>query len=128
MNSTIKKFGNSAFKELKARNYEVYLVHPEAREIDGEPCYVDLASLPTKVDGVLVCLPPGQSPPVLRQAADLGIRNVWLQQGADSPELMKLGLELGLNLVSGKCILMYAPPVRSIHRFHRGFVKLIGQL
>jgi predicted CoA-binding protein len=122
------KFGNAAYKELRARDYEVYLVHPEAQEIEGEPCYPNLASLPTKVDGVLVCLPPGQSPAVLRQAAELGIRNVWLQQGADSPELLNLGRELDLNLVSGKCILMYAPPVRSFHRFHRGFVKLIGQL
>ena len=123
-----KKFGNAAYKELKARKYEVYLVHPEAQEIEGEPCYPNLASVPANVDGVLVCLPPSQSPTVLRQAAELGIRNVWLQQGADSPELLNLGRELNLNLVSGKCILMYAPPVRSFHRFHRGFVKLIGQL
>jgi predicted CoA-binding protein len=33
-----KKFGNIAGKELKTRGYQVYLVHPEAREIDGEPC------------------------------------------------------------------------------------------
>jgi len=125
---TGKKFGNSAYKELKAREYEVYLVHPEAQEIEGETCYPNLASLPSKVDGVLVCLPPNQGSTVLREAADLGIRNIWLQQGADSPELLSLGRELDLNLVSGKCILMYAPPVRSIHRFHRGFVKLIGQL
>jgi predicted CoA-binding protein len=56
------------------------------------------------------------------------LRNVWLQQGAETPELIALGRELGLDLVSGKCILMYAPPVRSFHWLHRAVVKLMGQL
>jgi hypothetical protein len=33
-----------------------------------------------------------------------------------------------LNLVGGKCILMYAQPVRSFHWLHRAVVKLGGQL
>jgi uncharacterized protein len=123
-----KKFGNMAYKELKERGYEVYLVHPEAKEIDGEPCYPNLASLQGKVGGVLICLPASQGDAVLREAAEAGIKRVWLQQGAENMELLKLGQELGLEVVSGKCILMYAPPVRSFHRWHRGFMKLVGQL
>jgi uncharacterized protein len=123
-----KKFGNMAYKELKERGYEVYLVHPEAKEIDGEPCYPNLASLQSKVGGVLICLPASQGDAVLREAAEAGIKRVWLQQGAENMELLKLGQELGLEVVSGKCILMYAPPVRSFHRWHRGFMKLVGQL
>jgi hypothetical protein len=42
--------------------------------------------------------------------------------------LVELGKQLGLNMVSGKCIMMYAEPVRSIHKWHRGFMKLIGRL
>ena len=123
-----KKFGNMAHKELKARGYEVFLVHPEAKEIDGELCFPSLAALRDKVDGVLVCLPASQAGKVLREAAASGLRNVWLQQGAETPELLALGRELGLDLVSGKCILMYAPPVRSFHWLHRAVVKLMGQL
>ena len=33
-----KKFGNMAAKELKERGYQVYPVHPEAEQIDGEKC------------------------------------------------------------------------------------------
>jgi hypothetical protein len=123
-----KKFGNIACKELKARGYEVFLIHPEAKEIDGEPCYPNLADLRDKVDGLLVSLPAGQAGQMLREAASLGLRNVWLQQGAETAELVALGRDLGLNMVSGKCILMYAPPVRSFHGFHRFVVKLMGQL
>ena len=121
------KFGNSAYTELIGRGYQVYPVHPSAQEIDGVRCYPNLASLPEKVDGLLVVVPPAQAKQVLQDAAQAGIRNVWLQQGAESPEVVALGQQLGLNLVSQKCILMYAPPVRSFHGFHRFFVKLIGQ-
>lgn len=123
-----KKFGNAAHKELKSRGYEVFLIHPEAKEIDGDPCYPSLSELRGKVDGVLVSLPPSQAGPVLREAADTGVQHVWLQQGAETKELLALGKELELKMVSGKCILMYAPPVKSFHGFHRFVNKLLGQL
>ncbi len=122
------KFGNAAFKELKARGYEVFLLHPEAKELEGAPCYASLAALPQKVDGMLVSVPAGQGEKLLREAAANGVRNVWLQAGAESPELLALGSELGLNLVSGKCVLMYAPRVTGAHWWHRAFCQITGQL
>jgi len=65
---------------------------------------------------------------VLQEASQAGIKNVWIQQQGDSPELLEMGNSLGLNLVHGKCILMYAEPVRSFHGFHRFFVRLTGKL
>jgi hypothetical protein len=123
-----KKFGNSACKELRQRGYEVYVVHPEAKEIDGQPCYPNLATIADKVDAVLVCVPAEQGAAVLREAAALGLRRVWLQQGAESPELLALAQDLGLDVVAKKCVLMYAPPVGSIHGWHRAWVKFTGKL
>lgn len=123
-----KKFGNMAYKELKQRGYQVFAINPSANEIDGDPCYPNLAALPGKVDGIVITVPPEQGMVALREAAQEGIHNVWVQQQADSPELLAAGRELGLNLVSGKCILMYAQPVRSFHGWHRAFVKLFGKL
>ena len=128
MSRSGKKFGNMASKELKERGYQVCPVHPEVEQIDGERCYASLASIEGGVDGVLVVVPPERSAQVLKDAADAGIRNVWLQQGAESLEVLALGEELDLNLVSKKCILMYAEPVGSVHRVHRFFVKLFGKL
>ena len=123
-----KSFGNFALKELRLRGYQMYAVHSQTTEIDGQPCFSDLAAVSDKVDGVVVCVQPASGDAVLRQAGELGLNKVWLQQGAESPELIALGKQLGLHLVTGKCILMYAEPVRSFHRWHRGFVKLIGKL
>lgn len=125
---TGNKFGNIAAKELTERGYQVYLVHPEAQTIDGKSCFSNLALLQGKIDGVFISVPPQKGQDLLQQVSDIGIKNVWLQQNAESPQLIAKGKELGLNLVYGKCILMYAPPVRSIHGFHRFIVKLFGKL
>ena len=123
-----KKFGSSIYTELKGRGYQVYGVNPAMEEIQGDRCYPNLTALKGQVDGAVICIKPKSVEPVLREAADIGLKNIWLQWGADTPENVKLGKDLGLNLVSGKCILMYAEPVRSFHTFHRFFVKLFGKL
>jgi len=122
------KFGNTAFTELAARGYQVFAVHPSAQEIAGAPCYPNLAALRGQVDGALIVVPPQQAVPVLREAAAIGLKNVWLQQGAESPEALALARDLKLNLVAKRCVLMYAPPVRSFHAWHRVFARLFGQL
>jgi predicted CoA-binding protein len=81
-----------------------------------------------QVDGVVICVPPQQAGQVLRDAAGAGIQNIWLQQGAQSPDVMAVAGELGVQPVTGKCILMYAQPVGSFHAWHRAFAKLFGQL
>jgi uncharacterized protein len=123
-----KKFGNLVYTELKGRGYQVFAVNAVAQQIDGEPCYPNITALKDKVDGVVVCVPSMQARSVLQEAAEIGLKNVWLQQGAETPELVKLGQDLGLNMVSGKCILMYAQPVGSFHAWHRAFASLFGQL
>jgi predicted CoA-binding protein len=123
-----EKFGNTAFAELAARGYQVFPVHPAAQEIAGARCYPNLTALRGQVDGALVVVSSEQAASVLREAAAIGLKNVWLQQGAESPEVLTLARDLGLNLVAKKCVLMYAPPVRSFHGWHRFFAKLFGQL
>jgi predicted CoA-binding protein len=121
------KFGNYIANELKQRGYQVYLVHPEGVEIGGEKSYPNLAALQGKVEGVVICLPPAAAVTALRDAAVAGIKHIWLQQGAQSAETAAMAKELGLDPVTGKCILMYAEPVTSFHTWHRGFARLFGQ-
>jgi predicted CoA-binding protein len=122
-----KKFGNTIYKELKSRGYEVYGVHPSAEEIAGEKCYPGLSALRGRVDAAILCTKPANVEPILQEAADAGVRNVWLQQGAESRAAVDAGKKLGINVVAGNCILMYAEPVHSFHAFHRFFVRVAGR-
>jgi hypothetical protein len=123
-----RKYGNYAYRELKARGLDVTAVHPELASVEGDPCVKSLAQLPRPVDGVLICVRPEKVPEILRQAAAAGIGRAWLQQGAESDAATKVAAELGLELAQGACILMYALPVRGFHRVHRGLWRLLGRL
>ena len=122
------QFSNSAFKELKKKGYNMIPVNPNAESIDGEQCYPDLNSLKDKVDGALIMTPSNQAPDVVKSASDAGIKHVWIQQGAESEEAARIAEENKLNVVSGECIMMFAQPTASIHRFHRWVWKLFGKL
>jgi predicted CoA-binding protein len=123
-----RKFGNTIFSELKTRGYDLFIVHPQQKEIGGEKCYDRIGSLAGNIDGVIVCVDPRKSADVVGEAIRAGVRNIWLQQGAESAEALALARGEGINLVSRKCVLMHAPPVRSYHSLHRAVAKLFGQL
>jgi predicted CoA-binding protein len=56
---------------------------------------------------------------VLAPAADAGIKKLWLQQGAESDEAIRICGEHGIDVLHGECILMFAEPTALIHRLHR---------
>ena len=116
-----KKFGNSAYKSLKAQGYKVIPVNPNTDNIEGDKSFPDLKSIPDKVGGVLVIVPPKKSEQVVREAHEAGINRVWLQQGAESPDAIKYCEDNGMTVVHNECIMMYADHSAWFHRAH-GFV------
>jgi predicted CoA-binding protein len=123
-----KKFGNTAYKELKAKGYRSFPIHPNAERIEGDRCYPSLGALPEPVGGVLVVVPPAQTEQVVRDAAAAGIRRVWMQQGAESEAAIRFCAENGISAVHGECILMFAEPAAFYHRMHRWVWGLLGKL
>ena len=123
-----KAFSAVVNNELKAKGYRVLPVNPHAGTIAGEPCYPSMAALPERVGGVVVFTPPAETEKVVRDAAAQGITRVWLQQGTASAAALAFCREKGMQVVSGKCIMMFAEPVGSIHGVHRWFAKVFGQL
>ncbi len=123
-----KAFGTAVYRDLKAKGYNALPVNPNAQSIEGDTCYASVAALPKGVGAVLVCTQPAISENVVREAAARGIMHVWLQQGAQSDAAVALAVEKGMHLVSNKCFMMFAEPVKSIHGVHRWFAKLFGQV
>lgn len=123
-----QKFGNTAYKELKAKGYRVIPINPQAEMIEGDPCYPSLGALPDPVDGVLIVVPPAETEKVVREAAAAGIPRVWMQQGAESQAAIQFCEEQGVSAVHGECILMFAEPTAFGHRLHRWVWGLLGKL
>jgi predicted CoA-binding protein len=122
-----KGFGNLACRVLRTKGYRVYPVNLSTPTVDGVRCCARLSDVPERVNAALIVVPPPQAVEVVREAAAAGIRHVWLQQGAESAEAVRVGAELGLNVVAGECILMYAGPT-GIHRAHRWLWQVTHRL
>jgi uncharacterized protein len=123
-----KKFGNTIYSELAKRGYELYPLHKEEKEINGVICYPDLTSIKDKIEGVLINTSPKNVIPILEEAAALGIKNIWLQSGAESTEVYETAQRLNLPIVTKNCMLLHAEPVKGFHKFHRVIAKLFGKL
>ncbi len=123
-----KKFGNTILRELAAKGYTVYPIHPEATDIQGHRAYPSLAATPTVPQGVVVVVSPAAASSVVRDAHAAGIDAVWLQQGAGSPDAVQFAEANGMTVVDGECLLMFAEPAGWIHRAHRWISKISGRL
>lgn len=123
-----KKFGNAAYRALKEKGYQVYPVNRNVEVIDGDRCYASLGVLPEKVDGVVIVVPPKETEQIVREVEAAGITRVWMQQGSESEAAIQYCQTHGIHETHGECILMFAPPVMSFHRWHRGAWKVFGKL
>jgi|SRR5688572_12384879 len=101
------KFGNKVLRTYLQHDLEVFAINPRATEVEGVPCYPDLASLPDGVQGLSIITPPAITEQLVEQAAHKGIRKLWMQPGAESPRALKRASELGLSVLSGgPCLLV----------------------
>lgn len=121
------KFSNNTMAELRVKGYKVYPVNHSGGEANGEHLYTNLNELPATPGGALIMVKPEQAEAAVREAAEAGIRRVWLQQGAQSKAAIDAAKELGLTTVSGECILMFAGASK-FHNFHRWIAKVFGAL
>jgi predicted CoA-binding protein len=119
------KFGNSIYRELKGKGYDVVPVHPTMEKFDQDLCFKNIQSIDPKVDGVLINVKKENVKAILDDAYQAGAKKIWLQQGSETPETVQYGESLGMNVVAGGCIMMYAEPVKSVHAFHRWIWRLI---
>lgn len=122
-----RKFGNTIYKELKGKGYNVLPVNYNLDEYDGVKCFKQITDLPDEVEGIIMNVPSDKVKVVLEEAKSRGIKNIWLQQGSGNRELVDYCKAHKMNVVNNECILMYAEPVTSFHKFHRWIWKLIGK-
>jgi len=71
---------NIVYQRLRQRGYEVFAVNPNADELEGDPCYHDLRSIPGGVDAVVIGTRPETAEVTMRECAELGIKHVWMHR------------------------------------------------
>ncbi len=123
-----RKFGNTLYKELIKRSYELFPIHIREKEINGIVCYPGIEVVRDKVEGIIINTNPKNTLQILDELKKNNITKVWLQPGAESEDVIKKANDLNLSVISNRCLLMYAEPVKGVHKIHRFFQKLFGKL
>ena len=121
---------NVVYTRLRERGYDVFAVNPNATEVEGDPSYPDLASVPGGVDAVVIATRPEHAEATVRQCMELGIRRVWMHRsvggGSVSQEAAELGRRAGIDVIAGGCPLMFPPVTDPGHRVMRVVCTLTG--
>jgi len=122
-----KKFGHVVFKTLLKKGMDVVPVNPATDTIDGVKCYNSVSDLPSDIKGVIFMTPKEETLSVARDAISKGIKNLWIQQGAESKTTISELEKENVNLIHNECIMMFWKP-DGVHSFHRFLKKIFGRL
>ncbi len=101
------KYGHKVYVCYLQNKRKAYPINPNADEVLGSSCFDSIASLPEKVDSVSIITPPNVTEKVVDDAIAGGVKNIWMQPGAESRIAIQRAKDAGLNVISGgPCLLV----------------------
>jgi predicted CoA-binding protein len=134
---------NLIYRKLKDAGYQVYALNPSAAEVDGDPCYADVKSIPGQVDGLVIATRASRAADIVRQCVEAGVPRVWMHCSLGSThkasvkwsakftsvseEAVALCRENGITAITGACPMMYVKPDPA-HAMMRRLIGLFGGL
>lgn len=113
---------NLSYRKFKEAGYTVSAVNPHLTSYEGNPCYPDLKSIPTKPDAVFILANPKVTEQVVQQCVELGVGRVWMHclmgtkpglaagMTSVSQEAVRMCRENGITVIPGSCPNQYLKP------------------
>lgn len=101
-----EKYGYKVYKDLKSAGMNVVPVNPNHDTIQNDRCYHTLSDIPDVPNAISVITPPAATEKIVAEAIKLGIKNIWLQPGAESEKAISMCEKAGVNVVSRICIMV----------------------
>ena len=101
----------------------MFAVNPNANQVEGDPCYKDLRSIPGGVQAVVIGTRPEFAEDTMGECAELGIKHVWMHRGPGpgsvSAAATDYGRQHGICVIDGGCPLMFGPTADFGHKVMR---------
>lgn len=123
---------NAVYQRLRAKGYDVFAVNPNADQVEGDPCYHDLTSIPGGVDAVVIGTRPEYAEGTVRECDELGIKQVWMHRsfgrGSVSDAAARFGRKNGMTIIDGGCPLMFEPCSDPGHKVMRFIFSMAGHV
>ena len=93
------KFGNRAVRAFERQGYQVIPINPNETEVEGRKTFRSVLDVPGPIDMATVYVPGHIGVQVMDDLAKKGVPEVWLNPGADDPQVLARARELGLNVI-----------------------------
>ena len=101
------KYGNKVLRCYLQNIRTAIPVNPNASTIEGIEAAASVAELPDAVRSLSIITPPAVTLHIIEAAIEKGIKNVWMQPGAESNDSIRLAEDNGLNVIAdGGCVLV----------------------
>lgn len=101
------KYGNKVLRTYIQNNKKVIPVHPHEDKIEGLTVCHKIADLPADVKSISIITPPAVTEKIVEQAIAKGIKNIWMQPGAESSKAIAACEQHNINIIAGgECILV----------------------
>lgn len=98
------KISHMVAEAMQKQGYRIIPVNPNAERILGEISYPSLKDIPESVDIVNVFRRSEHTVPFAQEAADIGAKVLWLQQGISNEETASIAEKAGLTVIMDRCI------------------------
>jgi len=100
------KYGNRLLRCYISKEKTVYPINPHEDKIENIPCIHSVLELPDDVESLSIVTQPDVTTKVVMEAIEKGIKNIWMQPGAESQAAIDICDDKGINLIhSGPCVL-----------------------
>lgn len=93
------KFGNKSVRAHLRQGWEVFPVHPTAKQIEGIACFGSIEQVPEPIHRVSMYVPPEIGLQLIEKIAAKRPEEFWLNPGSESDALIQRAKELGLNVI-----------------------------
>jgi predicted CoA-binding protein len=93
------KFGNKALRAFQAEGYRVIPINPNEREVEGIPTYPSVLDVPDAIDMATVYVQPHIVLQLLDEFERKQIKEIWVNPGADSDEVIAEARRRKLNAI-----------------------------
>ncbi|HRD68809.1 MAG TPA: CoA-binding protein [Legionella sp.] len=101
------KYGNKVLRCYMQHGKKVFPVNPHEEMIEGLNVLRGVEELPDEVESISIITPPMVTERIVSAAIEKGIKNIWMQPGAESNAAIKLGESNQINVIAGgPCILV----------------------
>lgn len=102
-----QKYGNKILRCYLQNGRKAIPVNPNEPEIEGIPCAATISNLPADAVSISMITPPAVTLKLVPLAIEKGIKNIWMQPGAEHPDAVALCRESGINVIAdGSCLLV----------------------